>query len=277
LERQPFSFQGDHFTLEETTFLPPPVQQPRPPIWVAGWWPNKPPLRRAARWDGIFSELVLGGLPSPDELREILAYIHEHRKSSAPFDAVLGGHTETNPSRAAEAVGPYGEAGLSWWLEKIEPGRLNSVPGTLERIKQARRAFDQHLTGTVAEIDPFGILQSETPVIGSISPIVGRVSINRTFMAVPDSQQPRRTQASGGTLSDSDIDPGKHRNAVAGESIHAEASLQQAPGRQQRLGARCTVAREAAAAPTGRKRISASRRVRPSMSSPGRATTSSPG
>lgn len=132
---QPFSFQGDHFTLEETTFLPPPVQQPRPPIWVAGWWPNKPPLRRAARWDGIFSELVLGGLPSPDELREILAYIHEHRKSSAPFDAVLGGHTETNPSRAAEAVGPYRETGLTWWLEKIEPGRLDSVSETLERIQ----------------------------------------------------------------------------------------------------------------------------------------------
>jgi alkanesulfonate monooxygenase SsuD/methylene tetrahydromethanopterin reductase-like flavin-dependent oxidoreductase (luciferase family) len=132
---QPFSFQGMHFKIEETTFLPRPVQKPRPPVWIAGWWPNKPPLRRAARWDGIFSELVGGALPSPGQLREILAYIHEHRESSVPFDAVLGGHTDTDPSRAAEVVGPYGDAGLSWWLEKIELERRGNIKETLERIE----------------------------------------------------------------------------------------------------------------------------------------------
>jgi alkanesulfonate monooxygenase SsuD/methylene tetrahydromethanopterin reductase-like flavin-dependent oxidoreductase (luciferase family) len=132
---KPFSFRGDHFTVEETTFLPAPVQQPRPPVWVAGWWPNKPPLRRAARWDGVFSELVGGAVPSPEQLRAILAYVHEHRNSSAPFEAVLGGHTDSDPSRAGETVGPYGDAGLSWWLEKIEPGWRNSISETLERIE----------------------------------------------------------------------------------------------------------------------------------------------
>jgi alkanesulfonate monooxygenase SsuD/methylene tetrahydromethanopterin reductase-like flavin-dependent oxidoreductase (luciferase family) len=132
---KPFSFQGEHFRVEETTFLPAPVQQPRPPVWVAGWWPNKPPLRRAARWDGLFSELVGGSVPSPDQLRDILGYIREHRTSSAPFEAVLGGHTDPDPSSAGEIVGPYGDAGLSWWLEKIEPGRRNSISETLERIE----------------------------------------------------------------------------------------------------------------------------------------------
>jgi alkanesulfonate monooxygenase SsuD/methylene tetrahydromethanopterin reductase-like flavin-dependent oxidoreductase (luciferase family) len=132
---EPFSFEGQHYRVEETQFLPRPVQQPRPPVWIAGWWPNKPPLRRAARWDGIFTELVLGGLPSPDQLRELLAYVHEHRESSRPFDAVVGGHTDMERSQAAETVGPYSDSGLTWWLEKIEPGRLDSVAETLERIE----------------------------------------------------------------------------------------------------------------------------------------------
>ena len=35
-------------------FEPRPVQQPRIPIWVAARWPNRRPLRRAARFDGVF-------------------------------------------------------------------------------------------------------------------------------------------------------------------------------------------------------------------------------
>ena len=39
-------------------FRPTPVQTPRPPVWIAGWWPRKAPFRRAARWDGVFPQLV---------------------------------------------------------------------------------------------------------------------------------------------------------------------------------------------------------------------------
>src|ERR687886_390202 len=49
----PFSYKGEHFTVEEVTFLPEPLQRPRIPIWVGGMWPRKAPLRRAARWDGF--------------------------------------------------------------------------------------------------------------------------------------------------------------------------------------------------------------------------------
>ena len=46
---EPFSFSGEHYTVDEVTFLPTPLQQPRIPIWVAGMWPGGRPFRRAAQ------------------------------------------------------------------------------------------------------------------------------------------------------------------------------------------------------------------------------------
>ena len=56
---QPFSFDGKHYTVRPTDFnLPgPPVQRPRPPVWVVGARiadrDTQPSLARAARWDGL--------------------------------------------------------------------------------------------------------------------------------------------------------------------------------------------------------------------------------
>src|SRR5436190_1734028 len=47
-------------------FEPAPVQQPRIPIWVAGRWPNRRPVKRAVRWDGFFPI----DLPEPSALGE---------------------------------------------------------------------------------------------------------------------------------------------------------------------------------------------------------------
>src|SRR4051812_8699584 len=49
---EPFSYHGDHYHIEETVFTPRPLQS-HIPIWVAGYWPNKKPFQRAARWDGM--------------------------------------------------------------------------------------------------------------------------------------------------------------------------------------------------------------------------------
>ena len=45
---KPFSHAGQYYQVQETTFLPTPVQTPRIPIWVGGFWPNRRPMRRAA-------------------------------------------------------------------------------------------------------------------------------------------------------------------------------------------------------------------------------------
>jgi alkanesulfonate monooxygenase SsuD/methylene tetrahydromethanopterin reductase-like flavin-dependent oxidoreductase (luciferase family) len=119
-----FSYQGDQYHVKEVIFRPAPVQSPRIPIWVGGWWPHKAPLRRAARWDGVCP--IKGGDPiTPDEWRELLAYVQEHHTSTTPFDAV---HSAPTPGdhlkHAAEIVEPYTKAGVTWWIEPVDPWRF---------------------------------------------------------------------------------------------------------------------------------------------------------
>jgi alkanesulfonate monooxygenase SsuD/methylene tetrahydromethanopterin reductase-like flavin-dependent oxidoreductase (luciferase family) len=122
---EPFAFEGKHFTVRETVFLPPPVQRPRIPVWVAGMWPNRPPFRRAARWDGVVPLSLItpfGELMPPEELRAIVDYTMQHRTTNAPFEVVLGGGTpRDNLGRAAEIVASYQDAGLTWWVESVNP------------------------------------------------------------------------------------------------------------------------------------------------------------
>ena len=121
---QPFSYQGEQYNIKEVTFRPTPVQSPRIPIWVGGWWPNKPPFRRAARWDGVYA-LKGDGAITPGEWRELLAYVQRYRTSTAPFHAAHAGATPgDNPAQAANLIQSYAEAGVTWWIEPIDPWRF---------------------------------------------------------------------------------------------------------------------------------------------------------
>jgi alkanesulfonate monooxygenase SsuD/methylene tetrahydromethanopterin reductase-like flavin-dependent oxidoreductase (luciferase family) len=86
-------------------FAPPPVQQPRIPIWVAGRWPHRRPLKRAARWDGLFPI----ELPGPEALAELAAELRELRTSEEPFDVVV----EIEPGGDPR---PWAEHGATWVL-----------------------------------------------------------------------------------------------------------------------------------------------------------------
>jgi alkanesulfonate monooxygenase SsuD/methylene tetrahydromethanopterin reductase-like flavin-dependent oxidoreductase (luciferase family) len=52
---RPFSYSGKHYHVEELTFIPAPIQQPRIPIWVGGTWPRrgKRAYRRAFAFEGF--------------------------------------------------------------------------------------------------------------------------------------------------------------------------------------------------------------------------------
>ena len=120
---KPFSYRGKHYRVKKTAFLPMPKQRPRIPIWCGGFWPNKGPFKRAARWDGIIPlKVEKGGLhrPTPDDVRDIIAYVKKRRRATTPFDvAIIGWGTGKNPTRDRKRITPYIEAGMTWWLESL--------------------------------------------------------------------------------------------------------------------------------------------------------------
>lgn len=113
---RPFSFRGTYYQVDEAQLLPPPVQQPRIPIWVGGSWPHPRPFRRAARWDGVYPNALEREL-TPEDYTAIRAFIGQHRTSTAPFDIVHAhpvNAAQTAPSR--ERLMAYQAAGVTWWL-----------------------------------------------------------------------------------------------------------------------------------------------------------------
>jgi alkanesulfonate monooxygenase SsuD/methylene tetrahydromethanopterin reductase-like flavin-dependent oxidoreductase (luciferase family) len=120
---QPFSFHGQHYHVDDVTFLPTPFQSPRIPVWVAATPPSKAPLRRAARWDGVCLPQGDGSL-TPEQTHAAVAYVQEHRPGGQPFDVTWAGMTPGDDLRTATSMlAPYIEAGLTWWMESISPRR----------------------------------------------------------------------------------------------------------------------------------------------------------
>jgi alkanesulfonate monooxygenase SsuD/methylene tetrahydromethanopterin reductase-like flavin-dependent oxidoreductase (luciferase family) len=120
---QEVRYEGEHYRIGPVTFQPPPVQRPRIPVWVAGWWPNKRPFQRAARWDGVVPERADWNLPTVSDVAALTSYIATHRESPDPFDVVVNGHDcwAHQPEMA-----DYAGAGLTWWLERVDPERAFS-------------------------------------------------------------------------------------------------------------------------------------------------------
>ena len=132
---KPFSHNGKHYHLGSSVFLPTPVQRPRIPVWVAGFWPRKAPFRRAAKWDGIIPLLYPGELMRPDDLARAVEYVRSIRSNNAPFDvANIGWTTGIDRKKNAEKVNSYAEAGMTWWLESLYTKR-DSPEKMRERIR----------------------------------------------------------------------------------------------------------------------------------------------
>ena len=118
----PFSYAGKHYHLETMTFTPPPMQQPRIPIWVVGAWPRARSIERALRYDGILPALLNAdgsfGEITPETISAIRERVIARRDSADSFDMVWEGETPGDaPAHAAEIVRPFAEAGATWWLE----------------------------------------------------------------------------------------------------------------------------------------------------------------
>lgn len=119
---QAFSYTGKYYRVKETRFLPGPLQTPRIPVWVGGFWPNKAPFVRAAHWDGVFPLFNSEGDQKLADFRACVAFVRSQRPAEGPFDIASVGYTWGADD--CQPVQPYLEAGATWWMECLDPWRF---------------------------------------------------------------------------------------------------------------------------------------------------------
>jgi alkanesulfonate monooxygenase SsuD/methylene tetrahydromethanopterin reductase-like flavin-dependent oxidoreductase (luciferase family) len=95
---RPVNHVGEHYRVEGVTFNPTPVQDPLP-VWVAAVWPHRRPLRRAARWQGVFPL----SLPGPETISEIAQVV-------GPGKDIVVVDDQHPPAE-------WQEAGVTWLLQ----------------------------------------------------------------------------------------------------------------------------------------------------------------
>jgi alkanesulfonate monooxygenase SsuD/methylene tetrahydromethanopterin reductase-like flavin-dependent oxidoreductase (luciferase family) len=135
---QPFSYDGKHFKIPETTIFPHPVQQPRPPIWITA---QSPDSVEAAVRRGF--NVLTGGFGIPlermGEFRRLFDRLVAEVRPAHPLQvgvqrAVYVTDSEADARVAAEEARWNMRVTLSLrnHQERVEAGRAIPVPGASE-------------------------------------------------------------------------------------------------------------------------------------------------
>lgn len=138
-----FDYDGEHYhlrlsQLDEQYYPPPPIQQPRIPLWVAGAWPRRKSMQRILKCDGLlplkmnpdgqFEEVL------PADISEMKAYVDANRSLDTPFDIIVEGKTAgMEGDLLLEKLTPWIEAGATWWIEGMWGDSQEAVS---ERLRQ---------------------------------------------------------------------------------------------------------------------------------------------
>ena len=101
--------RGPHYVADPVRFLPVPEQRPRIPLWFAARGDARRPVRRAARYEGLFPVDV-----DPDQLARMLDIVAAERDGLAGFDVAVSIPPGGDP-------GPYLARGATWVLWAFEP------------------------------------------------------------------------------------------------------------------------------------------------------------
>ena len=107
---EPVDFHGVHFVADGVVARPRPVQQPRIPLWLAARGGARKPVRRAARYDGLYPIDV-----DRSQLDAMLDVVRSERGSLDGFDVMVRPH----PDLAYAALEGLG---VTWAVIGPNPG-----------------------------------------------------------------------------------------------------------------------------------------------------------
>ena len=104
------TFHGEHFVADRATVLPRPIQRPRIPMWFAARGGAMRPVRRAARFDGLYPIDL-----DERQLRAALDEVVRIRGTLDGFDTMVRPSEQLTPSLLAEL-------GVTWLVTGPAPG-----------------------------------------------------------------------------------------------------------------------------------------------------------
>lgn len=142
-QRRQFDYDGQHYHLkltqmDEMHYPPKPIQQPRIPLWIPGIWPRHKSMQRTLKCDGLLPEkMSQEGKPevvTPDDIREMKAFVTANRTLTTPFDIIASGKTSgLDVAQQKDEIMPWLEAGATWWIEGLWGESIETVT---EHIRQ---------------------------------------------------------------------------------------------------------------------------------------------
>lgn len=143
---EPVTHEGRHYRLGGPDWSalcwPPPVQQPRIPVWVGGTWPGGRPFVRAAGWDGVVPMRADGAWTVADTAA-VVARVSSVRGGMDDFDVAVPGESDTADEHRGERVAEHADAGATWWVEAVHPWRF----GYPERATWSLEAMHERIRG----------------------------------------------------------------------------------------------------------------------------------
>jgi alkanesulfonate monooxygenase SsuD/methylene tetrahydromethanopterin reductase-like flavin-dependent oxidoreductase (luciferase family) len=145
LSGRPVEHAGPHYRAEGVTFQPTPYRPEGIPIWMAARWPNRAPVRRAARYDGLF----VIQCEEPAQLEEVRSWLDEAGTAES-FELVANGGPDIDP-------GPWAQAGATWWLTQLGPYRLD-----LAEVRRVVSAGPRAVSTPTGSVGPSSTSRSTT-------------------------------------------------------------------------------------------------------------------
>jgi alkanesulfonate monooxygenase SsuD/methylene tetrahydromethanopterin reductase-like flavin-dependent oxidoreductase (luciferase family) len=118
------NMNGSHYRVDDVALLPRPFQRPRIPMWFAARGTAVRPVRRAARYDGIFAIEI-----DRDGLRRVTRLVVEERGHLAGFEVAV-------PVVPGMDLAAWESDGATWAMWSFPPGEPAS--GVRARIEAGR-------------------------------------------------------------------------------------------------------------------------------------------